>query len=115
MALVAGNPHLNVLRVVVGKMLAPSLTWAEIRHRVRGEQAVRGRSRGEQSRGTGDFWKESKRRGLELNTLWAVGTGEELRADREETKRAQKERTGRGQSTNRGCGGGKVQKKASRA
>ena len=32
MASVVGNPHLNIRQVVaVGKMLAPSLTWAEMR------------------------------------------------------------------------------------
>lgn len=113
MASVASNPHLNVLRVVVGKTLGPSLMWAEMQHRVRGEQEVRGRSRGEQSRGTGDFWKESKRGGLELNTLWAVGTGEELGANRRQSELRGKGLEG-GKAQTGGCGGGKVQKKASR-
>lgn len=107
MAPVAGNPQLNILEVSVGEMLAPSLKWAEMWASHEGEQEVRGRSRGEQSRGMGSFWKDIKRAGLGLNVLWAVGTGEELRANREGTKRAQKEETGKGKSTNGGVWWGK--------
>lgn len=76
---------------------------------------MRGRIRGEQSKGMGNFWKDSRRDGLELNVLWAVGTGEELRAN----DRRQSELRGKGLEGSKaqmeGSGGGKEQKKVSEA
>lgn len=53
----AGNSHLNVLWAVAGgKMLVPSSMWAEIQALCKRRAGHEGRSRGEQSRGTGGFW-----------------------------------------------------------
>lgn len=46
------------------------------------KQGCRRSSRGEQSKGLGNFWKDSKRDGVEQSLLRAEGTEEELRVYR---------------------------------